>query len=81
MVATGPLQLIFFAVVAGVSALCGFAASTVSLRKRKRARVYFVLGVATGLLVAAVPRVRLRGLSAAAALARGLFTTTRSGAR
>jgi hypothetical protein len=83
MGATGPLQVVLFVAVAVVAASCGFLISTVRLRKKRRARVYFVLGVVTGLVAAAVPRGRFRAANGAIALGRGLLKTygARSGSR
>ena len=76
MIAAGALQLILVAVIAGAGAVCGFIASAVVLRKKKRARGYFVLGVLTGMMAATVTRGRYRK-PAMAALTRGFVRTRR----
>jgi hypothetical protein len=65
MSVVGSLQLIFLLVtIAIAAAICGFIASAVTLRNKRRARLYFVLGVLTGLMAAAITRGRHRLLSA-----------------
>jgi hypothetical protein len=70
MSAAGPLQWILLVAIAGTGAMCGFVASAVVLRDKRRARGYFLLGVLTGLMAAAITGGRYRKLSAFAALAR-----------
>ncbi len=70
MTAVGSLQLILLVAIAGTAAMCGFLAAAVILRKKRRARGYFVLGVLIGLSAAAITRGRYRKLSALGALAR-----------
>jgi hypothetical protein len=72
MTAAGPLHVLLLAVSAGAGALCGFLAAAVVLRKKRRARGYFVLGVLAGVTAAAVARGRYRKLYALSALARRL---------
>ena len=71
MSAAGPLQLLLLAAIAGTGAMCGFLAAAVVLRKKKRARGYFVLGVLAGVTAAVVTRGRYRKLGALNSLARG----------
>lgn len=73
-----PLHLILLVAVAGTGALCGFIASAVMLRRRRRARGYFILGVLTGLMVAAITHRRHRSLSAFGALAPGFVRPQRT---
>jgi hypothetical protein len=72
MIAAGALQLILVAVIAGAGAMCGFIASAVMLRKKRRARGYFVLGVLTGMMAATITRGRYRKLSAFGVVRRSL---------
>ena len=72
MIAAGALQLILVAVIAGAGAMCGFIASAVMLRKKRRARGYFVLGVVTGMMAATITRGRSRKLSAFGVVRRSL---------
>jgi hypothetical protein len=72
MSAAGPLQLLLLAAIAGTGALCGFLAAAVILRKKRRARGYFALGVLAGLTAAAVTRGRYRKLTTFRALTRRL---------
>ena len=76
MSAAGPLPLILL-VAFGTGAVCGFIASAVILRCKRRARGYFILGVLTGFLASALTHGRYRKLSAFGALARGLVRTER----
>ena len=77
MSAAGPLQLILL-VAFGTGAMCGFIASAVSLRNKRRARGYFILGVLTGLTAAALTDGRYRKLSAFGALVRGFVRPGRT---
>jgi hypothetical protein len=77
MSAAGPLQLLLLIAVAGTGAMCGFVASAWMLRKKKRARGYFILGVLTGLTTAAITRGSYRKLIALRSLARGYARSTR----
>jgi hypothetical protein len=77
MSAAGPLQLLLLVAIAGTGAMCGFLASAWILRKRRRARGYFILGVLTGLTAAAVTRGRYRKLGAFRSLARGFARSAR----
>lgn len=70
MSALGSLQLVLLVVTAGAAGMCGFIASAVILRKKRRARGYFVLGILTGFAAAAITRGRFRRLSALRAFAR-----------
>jgi hypothetical protein len=70
MHAVGLLQLLLLVAIAGVGAICGFVASVVILRKKRRARAYFVLGVLTGWFAAARRHGRQPDLSLLSALAR-----------
>jgi hypothetical protein len=63
-------QLILLVAIAGTGAMCGFIASAVILRNKRRARGYFILGVLTGMTAAAITRGRYRK-PALAALTRG----------
>jgi hypothetical protein len=78
MSAAAPLQLMIFFAIAGISAICGSIASAVILRRKKRVRGYFLLGVLTGLTAAAITRGRYRQLSALTALARGFWRPQRT---
>ena len=71
MSAAGPLQLILVVAIAGAGAMCGFIASAVILRNKRRARGYFILGVLTGMTAATIARGRYRQ-PALAAMTRGL---------
>lgn len=71
MYAVGPLQLLLLVAIAGAGATGGFVASVVILRKRRRARAYFILGVLTGWLTAAMTHGRYRKPSLLSALAGG----------
>jgi hypothetical protein len=74
--AAGSLPLILL-VAFGTGAVCGFIASAVILRNKRRARGYFILGVLTGLMATALTHGRYRKLSAFGALVRGLVRTER----
>lgn len=56
--------------VALVAATCGFIASTVVQRKKRRARGFFLLGLFCGLTAGVILRGRRRGLNTLAAVAR-----------
>ena len=71
MSAAGPLQLLLLAAIAGTGAMSGFLTAAVMLRKKRRARGYFILGVLTGLTAAAATRGSYRKLGAFRSLARG----------
>ena len=71
MSAAGSLQLILLVAFTGTGAMCGFIASVVILRNKRRARGYFILGVLTGFLASALTHGRYRKLSAFGALVRG----------
>ena len=61
----GPAHLLaLLLVVAIVSATCGFIASAVSRRNKRRARKVFLLGFVCGYVVGPVLRKRRRGLNA-----------------
>ncbi len=47
--------------VAAVAALCGYLASTVARRNRRRARGYFLVGLCCGFLAGGVLRRKRRG--------------------
>ena len=81
MSAAGPLQLILLVAFAGTGAMCGFIASVVILRNKRRARGYFILGVLTGLMAAAITRGRHPKLSAFGALVRGFVRPQRTRTR
>jgi hypothetical protein len=68
----GPTHLIcLLLAVAIIAATCGFIASAVAGRnKRRRARGFFLLGFFCGLLAGVILRGRRRGLNALAAVAR-----------
>jgi uncharacterized membrane protein YeaQ/YmgE (transglycosylase-associated protein family) len=72
MNAAAPMQMLLFLAVGGTGAMCGFIASAVVLRNKRRARGYFVLGVLTGLVAATIGRRRYRKLTAFGTLAREL---------
>lgn len=61
----GPAHLVaLLLVVAIVSATCGFTASAVARRHKKRARRVFLLGFVCGYVAGPVLRKRRRGLNA-----------------
>ena len=67
----GPTHLIALLVaVAIIAAMCGFIASAVARRNKRRARGFFLLGFVCGLMAGAILRGRRRGLNALGALAR-----------
>ncbi len=70
MDAVGALSFLLIA-IAGVAALGGYIAGVVRQRNKRRATRYFVLGVVTGFIGAAVVG-RRRGLGALAPVARRL---------
>jgi uncharacterized membrane protein YeaQ/YmgE (transglycosylase-associated protein family) len=66
----GPTQLIsLLLAVAIIAATCGFIASAVARRNKRRARGFFVLGFVCGLIAGPIVR-RSRGLNALGAVAR-----------
>lgn len=67
-----PMQVIppLFA-VAIVAAICGYMASAVARRKKRRARGVFLLGFFCGFTTIAILRGRRRGLKAFRAIVRG----------
>jgi hypothetical protein len=77
MHAVGSLHLLLLVGIAGAGALCGFVASVVVLRNKRRARGYFILGVLTGWLAAVMAHRRHRKLSLFPALAGGFFRPQR----
>jgi uncharacterized membrane protein YeaQ/YmgE (transglycosylase-associated protein family) len=77
MYSVGPLQLLLLVAIAGAGAMCGFVASVVVLRNKRRARGFFVLGVLTGWLAAAMTHGRHRQLGLFSALAGGFFRPRR----
>jgi hypothetical protein len=70
MSAASPLQVILLVAIACAGAVGGFIACAVTLRKKRRARGYFVIGVLTGLMAAAIGRRRSRRLVVVAARLR-----------
>jgi|SRR5271157_1814813 len=67
----GPTHLIaLLLAVAIIAAICGFIASAVARRNRRRARGFFLLGFFCGLMTGAILRGRRRGLNALGAVAR-----------
>lgn len=67
----GPTQLIVLLVaVATIAAICGFIASAVARRNKRRARGSFLVGFVCGLMAGTILRGRRRGLNALGALAR-----------
>ena len=67
----GPTHLIsLLLAVAIIAATCGFIASAVVRRNKRRARGFFLLGFFCGLMAGAILRGRRRGLNALAAVAR-----------
>jgi uncharacterized membrane protein YeaQ/YmgE (transglycosylase-associated protein family) len=71
MASLGPTHLIsLLLAVAIIAVTCGFIASAVARRNKRRARGYFVLGFVCGLIAGPVLRRRRRGLNALAAVAR-----------
>lgn len=80
----GPTHLIsLLLAVAIISATCGFFASAVVWRNKRRARRLFRLGFFCGFMAGAILRGRRRGLNALGAVARLLNpnrTTSRRGA-
>jgi len=66
-----PTHLISLLVaVAIIAATCGFIASAVVRRNKRRARGFFLLGFFCGLMAGAILRGRRRGLNALGAVAR-----------
>jgi uncharacterized membrane protein YeaQ/YmgE (transglycosylase-associated protein family) len=67
----GPTHLIsLLLAVAIIGATCGFIASAVARRNKRRARGFFVLGFFCGLIAGPILRRRSRGLNALRRLAR-----------
>ena len=67
----GPTHLIsLLLAVAIIAATCGFIASAVARRNKRRARGFFVLGFFCGLIAGPILRRRRRGLNALGAVAR-----------
>ena len=67
----GPTHLIsLLLAVAFIAAMCGFIASAVARRNKRRTRGFFLLGFVCGLMAGAVLRRRRRGLNALGAVAR-----------
>jgi len=67
----GSIHLIFLLVaVAIIATTCGFIASAVVRRNRRRARGFFLLGFLCGLTAGAILPGRRRGLNALGAVAR-----------
>lgn len=67
----GPAHLIaLLLAVATVAAVCGFIASTVVRRNKRRARGYLLVGFCCGLLAGGILRRRRRGLNALGAIMR-----------
>ena len=65
----GPTHLVALLVaVAIVAAICGFMASAVARRKKRRPRALFVVGFFCGLMTGAILRRRRRRLNALVAL-------------
>src|SRR5262245_915633 len=77
MSAVGSLQVLLLVAVAGAGAICGFLASMMIRRNKRRVRGYFILGVLTGWLAAAMTHGRHRQLSLFSALAGGFFRPRR----
>jgi hypothetical protein len=69
-------QVVLLVTIAVAAALCGFIASAVSLRNKRRARGYFVLGVLTGLIAATITRRRYRRLASAVGARRLILFPT-----
>ncbi len=67
----GPTHLIsLLLAVAIIAATCGFIASSVAPRKKRRPRGFFVLGFFCGLIACPILRRRRRGLNALGAVTR-----------
>ena len=67
----GPTHLIsLLLAVAIIAATCGFIASAVARRNKRRARGFFVLGFFCGLIAGPILRRRRRGQNALGAVAR-----------
>ena len=67
----GPTHLIsLLLAVAIIAATCGFIASAVMRRNKRRARGFFLLGFLCGLMAGAILPRRRRGLNALGAVAR-----------
>jgi len=67
----GPTHLIcLLLAVAIIAATCGFIASAVARRNKRRARGFFVLGFFCGFIAGPILRRRRRGLNALGAVAR-----------
>ena len=71
MGSVGPTHLVFLLLaVAIIAATCGFVASTVARRNKRRARGFFLLGFLCGFMASPILRRRRRGLNALGAVAR-----------
>ncbi|OYN75936.1 hypothetical protein [Mycolicibacterium sphagni] len=77
MDAVGALSLLLIA-VAATAALCGYITATLRERNKRRFGRYFVLGVVTGFVAAAVTRRRI-GPGAIGTVTRRLALPQRSG--
>jgi uncharacterized membrane protein YeaQ/YmgE (transglycosylase-associated protein family) len=67
----GPTHLMsLLLAVAIIAATCGFIASAVARRNKRRARGFFVLGFFCGFIAGPILRRRRRGLNALGAVAR-----------
>ena len=67
----GPTHLIaLLLAVAIIAAICGFIASAVARRNKRRARRFFLVGFVCGFMAGAILRGRRRHLNALGALAR-----------
>jgi hypothetical protein len=74
----GPTQLIsLFLAVAIVAAMCGYTASAVVRRNKRRARGFFLLGFCCGWMAGPMLRGRRRGLNALEAVDRCLDVRSR----
>ena len=71
MGSVGPTHLIaLLLAVAIIAAMCGFLASTVARRNKRRARGFFLLGFLCGFIASPILRRRRHGLNALGAVAR-----------
>ena len=78
----GPTQLIaLLLAVAVIAAMCGFVASAVARRNRRRARGFFLLGFFCGLMTGAIVGRRRLGRTALGAARAGVVNAlTQAGA-